>query len=432
MSKRFRKLTALTSAAALAFTLSACSKGGTSSQGNVADGKQEVTMWTHNAGNEEELAAIEQIVADYNAQSDKYQVTMQAFPQASYNQSVVAAASSNSLPCIMDIDGPNVPNWAWAGYLAPFEGMDDTLNKFLPTTVGRYEDKIYSYGYYDVALSIITRKSILDEFGIRTPTVDQPWTREEFTDALAKVKASGKYAVPFDINTADQGEWYPYAYSPYLQSFGGDLIDRSKFESAEGALNGPEALEWAKWMRSLVTEGYTPANAGSDPTQDFINGKSAFLWMGSWAAQPTEEAFGDDVVFLPPPDFGKGPKIGGGSWQWGMSPSCPAPEGALDYMKFAAQDKYVASVSVATRNIPATDAATAEVPAFAEGGKYSIFREFSKKYAVLRPETAGYPFIATEFTKATQDILNGGDPEKILDQTVANIDANQKANGFFK
>ena len=101
-------------------------------------------------------------------------------------------------------------------------------------------------------------------------------------------------------------------------------------------------------------------------------------------------------------------------------------------MKFAAQDKYVASVSVATRNIPATDAATAEVPAFAEGGKYSIFREFSKKYAVLRPETAGYPFIATEFTKATQDILNGGDPKKILDQTVANIDANQKANGFFK
>ena len=76
-------------------------------------------MWTHNAGNKGELAAITKIVNDYNASQTKYKVKMQAFPQDSYNQSVVAAAASKKLPCILDIDGPNVPNWAWAGYLAP-------------------------------------------------------------------------------------------------------------------------------------------------------------------------------------------------------------------------------------------------------------------------------------------------------------------------
>ncbi len=94
-------------------------------------------MWTHNAGNETELAAINQIVSDYNASQTKYKVEVQAFPQDSYNQSVVAAAAAKTLPCILDIDGPNVPNWAWAGYLAPLDGLDETLSKFLPARSAR-------------------------------------------------------------------------------------------------------------------------------------------------------------------------------------------------------------------------------------------------------------------------------------------------------
>ena len=106
-------------AAALPLSMAACSKGASSSTGGAGG---ELTMWTHNAGNKAELAAIRTIVTDYNASQTKYKVEVQAFPQDSYNQSVVAAAASKKLPCILDIDGPNVPNWAWAGYLAPLDG----------------------------------------------------------------------------------------------------------------------------------------------------------------------------------------------------------------------------------------------------------------------------------------------------------------------
>lgn len=416
-------------AAALPLSMAACGKGGSSSAG-AADG--ELTMWTHNAGNKGELAAITQIVDDYNASQTKYKVKIQAFPQDSYNQSVVAAAASKKLPCILDIDGPNVPNWAWAGYLAPLEGMDDTLSKFLPTVLGKYDEKTYSYGYYDVALVMVTRKTILDKHGIRVPTVDQPWTKDEFSAALAKLKASGEYQNALDIATSFTGEWWPYAYSPMLQSFGGDLIDRNGYESAEGVLNGPKAVEWATWFRSLVTDGFVPLKSGADPAKDFINGKTAILYNGTWTAVDTRKAFGEDTLFLPPPDLGTGPKIGGGSWQWGISTNCADPAGAMDYMKFAAQDKYVASVARDTNNIPATDAAAAQVKGYEEGGENQVFLEYAKKFAVLRPVTPGYPFIATEFTKTAQDILNGADPKAALDQAVKNIDANQKSNGYFK
>jgi multiple sugar transport system substrate-binding protein len=423
-----KRLAAGLLACTIPLTMAACAKGGTSSA--VEGG--ELTMWTHNAGNEAELGAINAIVNDYNASQTKYKVKVQAFPQDSYNKSVVAAAASKRLPCILDIDGPNVPNWVWAGYLAPIEGIDDVLSKYLPSTVGEVDGKIYSYGYYEVALVMVTRASILDKYGIRVPTIDQPWDRAEFDAALKTIKDSGDFDYPLDIATSFTGEWWPYAYSPMLQSFGGDLIDRDKYESAEGVLNGPEAVEWATWFHGLIENEYAPLKSGADPAKDFIGGKTAILYNGTWTATDTRTAFGDDTLFLPPPDLGQGPKIGGGSWQWGVSTNCADPAGAMDYMKFAAQDKYVAAVARDTKNIPATDAAAAEVEGYRPGEENEIFREYSKEFTVLRPVTAGYPFIATEFTKTAQDILNGADPQAALDQAVKNIDANQKSNGYFK
>ena len=92
----------------------------------------------------------------------------------------------------------------------------------------------------------------------------------------------------------------------------------------------------------------------------------------------------------------------------------------------------MAQVATATGTIPATDAAAATMPGL-QGGRpgRQIFRQYSKKFALIRPPTPGYPFIATEFTKTAQDILAGADPKKALDQAVSDIDANLKANGFY-
>ena len=93
------RLAALALAAALPLTLAACSKGGSSSNADTTPGgTTTLTMWTHNAGNKNELAAVQQIVTDYNASQTKYKVDVQAFPQDSYNQSVVAAAAAKKLP----------------------------------------------------------------------------------------------------------------------------------------------------------------------------------------------------------------------------------------------------------------------------------------------------------------------------------------------
>lgn len=429
MSLLLKRVAVFATAAALALPLAACSKGGgaaTTSAGASANGATaEISLWTHNAGNKEELSSIQTIVDDFNASQAQYKVKLQAFPQDSYNQSVTAAASAKKLPCLLDIDQPNVANWAWAGYLAPITGMDDILGKYLPSTVAKYNGKTYAYGYYDVSLTWVTRKSTLDKYGIRVPTIDKPWTGEEFTAALKKVKESGDFTYPADLATSWTGEWWPYGFSPFLQSFGGDLINRADFKTADGALNGDKAVSWATWFSGLVKDGYIAKTSGKDPSQDFMNGKTAFLWNGSWTAVPVREKF-SDVIFAPPVDFGNGPKVGGGSWTWGQSTTCSSPEAAAAYLKFASADKYVALVAKKTNNIPTTDGAAAQVPGFEPGGLNDVFRQYSKKFAVMRPETPGYPYIATGFEKTAKDILNGADPKTALDALVKDIDTNQQ------
>jgi multiple sugar transport system substrate-binding protein len=405
-----------------------CGKAETGGGGNAATG--ELTLWTHNAGNKEELAVVNQIVSDYNASQTKNKVNVQAFPQASYNDAVVAAATAKKLPCILDTDAPVVPSWAFAGYLAELNLPQDVVAKQLPSTLGKYNDKLYSIGYYDAALAIFARKSALESAGARIPTIDKPWTAAEFDQTLAKLKAAGKFPVAFDLGTGDTGgEWWTYAYSPFLQSFGGDLIDRTDYKTAEGVLNGDKAKAWAAWLQGLVSQGYTPKKSGTDAFADFVNGKSAMVWSGSWSAANLEKV--KDGVVMPPPDFGTGPKIGGGSWQWGISSGCQNTAGALDYLKFSLQPKYLSQFVTKLNLIPATEETAAMSPGWEPGGPKRFFLDESQKFALIRPPTPAYPYITTTFAKAAQDIVAGGDAKKILDQAAKNIDQNLKSNNNY-
>jgi multiple sugar transport system substrate-binding protein len=431
-SRRYlRGAVAVAVALGLCAGLAACGSDG-SSGATTKNGVTTLTLWTHNGGNKTELAINQQVVDDFNASQHKYKVKLQSFPQDAYNSAVTAAATANKLPCILDVDGPNVPNWAWAGYLQPLGVPDSLFANQLKTTLGVVDDKLYSFGFYDVAMNLTARKSVLEKNGIRIPTVDQPWTGAEFDDALAKIKAGGGFAYPLDLGTGGSGEWFPYAYSPLLQSFGGDLIDRDSYTSADGVLNGADALKWADWLQTTIEKGYAAKKSGTDATADFVNGKTAIMWSGSWAADAVTKKYGDDVVFLPPVDFGQGPKIGGASWEWAMSADCGAKEGARKYLEFSAQTKYFVQYAKTLGLIPANSEAAAQLPDYADGGKYHVFLELAQRFAVLRPVTPAYPFISTTFAKATQDIINGGDPKKILDKAAADIDGNIKSNGDYK
>ena len=387
-----------------------------------------LSMWYHGAGNEVESKIVNQVIADFNASQSDWKVELQSFPQAAYNDSVTAGALAGNLPDILDVDGPNMPNWAWAGYMQPLSIDESKIANFLPGTKGVWNGKLYSIGLWDAAISLVTRKSILDELKLRVPTLDKPWTGDEFEAALKAAKDSGKFKFAFDLGTAWTGEWYPYAFSPFLQSFGGDIVDRSTYKTAEGALNGEAAIAWGKWWQHLFTDGYAQATQDpADRDNGFNSGEYAFSWNGNWAALGALKAF-DDVLFLPAPDFGKGPKIGAASWQFGVSAKSAHPDGASKFIEFALQDKYLAAFSNGIGLIPATTSAAAAVDNYKPGGPLAVFFDYSNKEGLVRPVTPGYVVESKVFEKAAADIARGADVEGALDAAVDEINADIEKN----
>lgn len=395
--------------------------------------KTKLSLWTHNAGNSLELGAVQKFVKDFNTSQNKYEVVIEAFPQASYNDSVAAAAKAGSLPCILDLDGPTVPNFAWSGYVQPLPLSESVVSQINPSEVGRFNGKVYSVGQYDALLLMISRKSILNKYKIRVPTMAKPWTQDEFMAALKTLKASGDFEYPFDVNAGYTGEWWPYAFSPFLQSFGGDLIDRKTYLSAEKVLNGPQAVAWGKWFGSLFADKYvnpTPAN-----DQGFYQGKVAIWYTGNWTVPDATKKYGSDILFLPNVDFGSGPKVGGASWQWGVSANCKTAQGGFDFINYIMKPQQIATMSAATGLIPATAAGAALTKDYVLGGKYRSFFEMSKRFAVLRPVTPGYLTISSQFEKAGLKIRDGGDVQNALDDAVDAINRNiedNKGYGFKK
>lgn len=101
--------------------------------------------------------------------------------------------------------------------------------------------------------------------------MDRPRTAQEFAEAEQRIKASGDFEWAVDWGPSDQSEWYTYAYSPLLQSFGGDLINRENYETADGVLNSPKSLAFAEWFQKQFTEGFAPRSNAQDRTE-FENG----------------------------------------------------------------------------------------------------------------------------------------------------------------
>lgn len=394
----------------------------------AASAQSKLTMWSHAAGNDVEINVLNQIIADFNASQDAFEVVFETFPQGSYNDSVVAAALAGNLPCILDVDGPVLPNWVWAGYLQPLSIDESKIENFLPGTKGKWDDKLYGIGFWDAAVALYAHQGDLEEWGLRVPTVDAPWSGDEFMAALDAAKNSGKYDYPLDLGMAWTGEWYPYAFSPFLQSFGGDIVDRATYQTAEGVLNGEAAVNFGEWWQSLFKDGYAQPNQDpADRDTGFINGKYAFSWNGNWTAVDTLAAV-DDVVFLPAPDFGNGNKIGAASWQYAIASTCEHPDGANAFIEYALSDKYLAAFSSGMGLIPSTPAAAQMTEAYAEGGPLAKFYTLSEKQALVRPVTPGYVVQAKVFEKALADIANGADVIESLDTAADEINRDIENN----
>lgn len=387
----------------------------------------ELLLWRHEALTDELVAGLASIDR-FNARQSDWHINVETLPQRTYTSAITAGALAGQLPCVLDLDQPVVPNFAWSGHLRTLDDLLDpkTLDELSDGAKGIYKDRIYSVGQFDVVLLLFSLQSQLEKYGIRTATMDSPYAADEFLEILRRIKAENPSSFPLDLNSKDSGEWIAYGFSPWIQSAGGDLIDRESYDTASGYINGAAAARVATWYQTLFAERITEEKTVDN--QALVQGRSVFHYTGSWDAKRYLERFEDDLVFMPPPDFGHGPKVGAGSWHWGISSSCEHPEGAAAFIEFLLSPEEIAAMSDARSLVPTTEEGAAASNDFGENGLLRELYEYARSYAVKRPETPGYPKISAALEKAFQDIKYGKDVNDALDVAAASIDYDVRRN----
>jgi len=390
----------------------------------------DIKVWRHDTG-DLEMAAGRAAVERFNRAQSRWRVVVEAIPQGSYTESITAASMVGQLPCVIALDQPTVPNFAWAGHIRPLDTLlpASALDGLLEGGRGTYKGHVYSVGQLDVVLALFARRSQLSALGVRVATMEHPYTADEFHTILALAKRSGKYRFPLDVNGRFKGEWYSYAFSPWLQSAGTDLIDRTGYVRVDGVLNSDQAVAVGRYYGRLFKEKLVERHPADD--RAFEQGRSLFHYTGSWKAREYSEQYGADLVAMPPPDFGNGPKIGAASWQWGITRSCAQAEGAAAFLAHLVSPAEIGAASRMTGLVPVTTAGAMLTQHYRPGGDWRAYFEFAQRYAVARPATPAYPAMSSSFEKAMADIRSGKDAVEALDEAVEAIDNNiARNNGY--
>ncbi len=438
MSKRNFLWSLLSLLIVTSILLTACD-GGAPTEAPEAPEEEEIAepitvkIWFH-SGKGEERDVLNAQVEDFNAMQDEYEIDAVQLPEGSYNDQVNSAALAGDLPCLLDFDGPNLYNYAWAGYLRPIDEYvsDELLGDFLPSIIdqGTYAGSLYSLGTFDSGLGIWANTAYLEEAGVRVPEgLDDAWTFEEFTAALEALQAleQVEYAIDFKMNYG-AGEWFTYGFSPIVQGFGGDLIDRSDYQSADGVLNSPQSVEAMQWFQSLFEDGYAVAQPGGD--DDFYGKKiTALSYVGHWMWGPHSEGLGEDLAVLPMPLWPEQAATGMGSWNWGITTNCPNPDGAWAFLEYLIQPDQILRMTNANGAVPARVSAIEQSELYGEGGELNIFvQQLQEGWAIPRPATAAYPTITSSFSEAVNNIVAGADVQEELDEAVQEIDQDIEDN----
>lgn len=406
----------------------------------AAQDPTEIKVWFHGGQGVESDTLHAQVEAFNAGQSDIVakitEIPGGAVAGSGYNDAVNAAAVAGDLPCILDLDGPNLYNYAWAGYLMPLDDFmsEELWDDLLPSLIdqGIYNDKMYAISQYDSGLAVVGRKSLLEAAEIRIPTgISDAWTFDEFSDALDKLKALGETEWVLDLKlNYGAGEWFTYGFSPIVQGFGGDLIDRSDYLTADGVVNGEEAVAALTFLQGLVENGYVNPTPADD--SDYVSGKAALGWVGHWMTNDYYAEFGDDMVIIPMPNLGARQATGMGTWAWSVTSQCDQPEAAWTFMEYLLDPQQILDFTALNGAVPGRFSALEMSDLYGEGGRLDVFaQQLGGGVAVPRPITPAYPAITSAFYQAVDDIFKGGDVQTELDAVADAIEADIEANSGY-
>ncbi|MCP1101746.1 fructooligosaccharide transport system substrate-binding protein [Aequitasia blattaphilus] len=422
MKKRSRMIAAV--AAVLMGIMTGC--GGEKKE-EVSGNPGEIKVWVHFSDETPEGKAWQEIVDNFNEEYEgTYKAVTEYIPRSGsgggYEDKVNAAITTNSLPDVITLDGPNTAAYAHSGVIAPLDeyledaDMDDVLDSIIQQ--GTYDGKMYAFGFSESNVGVYYNKAMFKEAGIeedQLPTLEDPWTWSEFQSVCKTI--TEKYQTPaINMQLASGDEMLTYGYTPFLWSNGGNVVNEDGTK-AEGYFNDEKTVEALQFIQDLVKNGYTTI---SPIEKGFETGKYAMLLSGSWTMADLEENYTDiEYGILPYPvsDTTKELVSPTGSWQLAMTTKTEEKDASSEFIKYATNTESSKIISLGNSVLPIRNS-TIELIKDEVSDGMRVLMEQNQMSGHARPVVVAYPQVSRAFQQAVQDISyfeENPDIQKVVD-----------------
>ncbi|MBM7553562.1 ABC transporter substrate-binding protein [Thalassobacillus pellis] len=408
--------------------ITACNSEGASSSGN----KNEVSIWVHTSEETAEGKAMQNIIDRFNKEYEgKYSAQIEFIPRSGsgggYEDKINAALTTNTLPDVLTLDGPNTAAYAESKIIAPIGEYITNKDDLLPSIIeqGTYEGKLYAVGYSESGVGVFYNKKMLKEAGVdlsTLPTVDDPWNWKQFMDLCEiLVKKYDKPAVDMGLN--DKSEWLMYAYTPFLWSQGGSILNEEKTK-AIGYFNNEDAVKTMNFIQDMIDKGYTTKTPVEKAFQTEVY---PMKFTGSWTIAEMESSYPKvDYGVMPYPTSPETNKLvsPSGSWQYAMSATTEKDKAAGALIDFMTSTESLTEIALANSVLPAAHSVVEKIKDEVSP-QMQVLIEQNAKTAHARPVLPEYPQVSRVFQQTISAVTYPEENEnvqKLLDEQAAKID----------
>ncbi|WIJ45234.1 ABC transporter substrate-binding protein [Curtobacterium citreum] len=294
---------AAVSATALLAGCSTSSGAGSASGDYEQAAKDTKATLTYAVWDENQVEAIKANLAGFAKEYPDITVNVDVTPFANYWTKLQTQGSSDTLPDLFWMNGPNFQLYAANGKLAPITG-EVRAGAIDPAKYSSALNDLYTYDgtQYGVpkdfdTIGVWMNKALFEKAGVPMPSKD--WTWDEFQETGAelsqKLRADGAYGAAGGM---DGQTTY---YDTILQAGGSVLGDDGK----KSEYDSKASEEGLQFWTDLIKSGASPSiKQLTDTTADqwFTSGKLAMYQGGSWFRSAlTGTDLEKDVVVYPLP-----------------------------------------------------------------------------------------------------------------------------------
>ncbi|WNB85872.1 sugar ABC transporter substrate-binding protein [Cellulomonas sp. ATA003] len=364
-----RGLTAMAGAAAVALALTACQQGSATAPddadagGDQAAGEPITLEFQSLAGQPAAIAAVDDIVAAWNADNPDVQVEIVPAGWDGIYDKLVAQFNGGAAPDILHFEAASIIPFGVDGYLADLtdhitpEVRDDVPEGIWESVT--VDGQIIAYPTMLQSYMVFANTALLEAAGVEVPTGDT-MTWDELREIARATTSDGVYGLTWGLRS-------PTATVMSLSmGFDGDFFEGEgtdvTIDVGDDELAVPQRIHQMAYEDGSI-DPVSLTQSGSEVLAGFYGGTAAMTVQGSFqAANIADDApEGFEWTVLPPLEGSADAEQAANPQTYSVNVDSEHVEESAEFLNFLMSAENLAALNMADALIPTTESARAEL-----------------------------------------------------------------------